>query len=130
MFLAVAVAMCGTPLFTSCSKDEPTPMDKVKDNVANTEWIGADRHLGASTLIFKGDGTFVINVDNSALSCARGTYTQNGTAIQFNVTSKWAFPYDFASGTISYGGSTLTVPMFYYDGSKAYDASFTLNVLK
>lgn len=121
--------MCGTPLLTSCHKDEPTPMDVAKKDVAGTKWIGLDNHYAPMTLKFKSDGTFVLDVNNSALSYARGTYTQSGTSIKFNVSSTWAFWYEFQDGTISYGGGTLTVPMYNY-GSKVYDASFTLDVLK
>lgn len=127
--LAVALAVCMAPL-TSCSKDEPTPMDVVKSNVANTEWIGADSHIGASTLTFKGDGTFVIDVANSSMSFARGTYTQNGLNIRFDVKNDWYFAYSFRTGVISYGGGTLEIPMYYYDNTYAYTAKFTLNVLK
>ncbi|MBD5226810.1 MAG: hypothetical protein HDS67_01965 [Bacteroidales bacterium] len=130
LFLAVTIAICGMPLITSCSKDEPTPADVAKKDVSGTKWIGLDNYYAPMTLRFKNDGTFVLDVDNSAGAYARGTYTQDGTAIKFNVTSKWAFWNDFYEGTISYGGASMDVPIYYYDGSSAGTLNFTLTSLK
>lgn len=112
--------------FTSCSKDEPTPMDKAKENVAGTEWLGYLRYV-SYTLKFKKDGTF--NITSSSAPECSGTYTQNGTSIKFNKTWSWGGMYDFSEGTISYGGGSMNVPVYYYDGTSAGTIKFTLNVL-
>lgn len=53
MFLAVALAVCGVPLLSSCQKDDE-PTDSVRDvNVANTMWKGDD----GSVYKFYADGT-------------------------------------------------------------------------
>lgn len=126
LFLAVALAMCGAPL-TSCQKDEPTPMDVAKKDVAGTEWL-ATRYNVAYTMKFKKNGTYTVDASNG--EAAEGTYTQSGTHITFRETWSWGGMYDFNEGTITYGGGTMNVPIYYYDGSSAGTLSFTLNVLK
>lgn len=130
LFLTAVLAMSLMPL-ASCSKDEPTPMDEAKKNVANTVWIGSDNHIGASTLTFNADGTFVIDVDDYKYRpFSKGTYNQDGINITFNVTSKWFFTYDYTAGTISYSGGIMEIPMYYYDGEYAYTAKYILKVSK
>ena len=126
IFLGAVLAVCMSPL-ASCSKDEPTPMDKAKENVAGTEWL-AVHHRVSYTMKFKNDGTY--NIDASNGESGRGTYTQSGTRITFRKTWSWGGMYDFNEGTITYGGGTMNVPVYYYDGASAGTMSFTLNVLK
>lgn len=128
MFLAAACALCIMPL-SSCSKDEETPMDAAKKNVAGTEWLGYDSTHGPMTLTFGNDNSYCIYMDAS-YAFSEGTYRQDGTRISFNETREWYMPYDYTEGIISYGGGTLTIPMYYYDGEYAMDVKFTLHVLK
>lgn len=115
--------------FTSCSKDEPTPMDKAKENVAGTEWLGwGGYYYGDLTLTFKSGGNY--RIDSSEGFFSSGTYRQSGTAIQFTQTASKGFGYSYTSGTISYGGGTLSIPMYYeWNGEYAQTIDFTLNVL-
>ena len=123
IFLGASLLAVGA--FTSCT-DEPTPMDKAKENVAGTEWLGYMRQVGY-TMKFKKDGTFTVTATN-AEEC-KGNYTQNGTSIKFKRTWSWGGMYDFTEGTISKGGGSMDVPVYYYDGSSAGTIKFTLNVL-
>lgn len=109
---------------SSCSKDEPTAPDLAKENVAGTKWLGYDKSAGSMTLNFYKDGTYLLSFDYGGYS--EGSYKQNGTAITFAEQSEWDFYYDFTRGSISYGGMTLTIPMYYYDGEYAKDYKFTL----
>lgn len=123
IFLGAFLLVAGA--FTSCT-DEPTPMDKAKENVAGTEWLGYMRQV-SYTLKFKKDGTY--NVEASNGEECKGNYTQNGTRITFNRTWSWGGMYDFSEGTISNGGGSMNVPVYYYDGTSAGEIKFTLNVL-
>lgn len=129
LFLSVALALCAMPasVLTSCS-DEPTPMDVAKSDVSGTKWIGLNNYSKPMILKFKKDGTFSLDVKDSAGSYAKGEYVQRGTTIEFYVTSTWAFWHEFDRGTISNGGGTLTVPMYYDDGDLVYEASFVLDI--
>lgn len=53
LFLTVAIAMCGTPLLSSCSKDDEPTQSAQSVSVANTMWRGDDN----SIYKFYSDGT-------------------------------------------------------------------------
>lgn len=123
LFLAVALAMCGTPL-TSCQKDEPTPMDLAMKNVAGTEWLGDYNYTGF-TLYFYRNGEYDM-VDGYG-GFAEGTYKQDGNRITFTETHRFGFFYKFSSGTMNTPG-IMTIPMS--GGIKNKNVDFVLNVLK
>lgn len=127
LFLTFALLLSAIGL-SSCSKDDPTPPDLAKENVAGTKWLSYDKSAGSMVLYFGNDGTYLLSFDYGGYS--KGTYKQNGTTITFKETSEWESYYDFSKGTISYSGMMLTIPMYYYDGEYAKDFKFTLNTLK
>lgn len=124
MFLTAALAMSMMPL-TSCSKDEPTPADKAKENVTGTRWTSYDKRFGISELTFDADGTFLWDFDGGF---SKGTYKQDGVNIRFNVKSSFFMPYNYTEGTISYGGMSMEIPLYYHDGDYGYTAKFTLDI--
>lgn len=111
--------------FTSCSKDEPTPMDEALKDVSGTEWLGYYKYDGY-TLYFYRNGEF--DISNSHSGFASGTYVQNGKHITFTTKTKWAFYYDVKTGDMNTPG-IMTIP-FYQDGRKVSEVDFALNVLK
>ena len=119
----VCVAVIGNRTFVLFKGWTDTP-DLAKENVAGTKWLGYDKSAGSMTLNFYKDGTYLLSFDYGGYS--EGSYKQNGTAITFAEKSEWDFYYDFTRGSISYGGMTLTIPMYYYDGEYAKDYKFTL----
>lgn len=56
LFLAVTVAMCGTPLLSSCSKDDEPQQTVQNVSVANTVWRADD----GTTFKFYADGTCIL----------------------------------------------------------------------
>jgi len=123
LFLMFVLLLSAIGLW-SCSKDEPTAADVAKENVAGTKWLGYDKSAGGMTLYFGKDGSYLLSYDYGGYS--KGSYTQNKTTISFAEKSEWDSYYDFPEGTISYGGMTLTIPMYYYDGEYAKDFKLTL----
>lgn len=125
LFLAVALAMCGVPL-TSCSKDDPTPMDVAMKDVAGTEWLGYFDN-SSFTMYFYRDGKYDI-VDNYG-GFAEGTYVQNGKRITFNETHRFGFFFTFSEGDMNTPG-IMSVQMTQTSGIKSKKVDFALNVLK
>lgn len=128
LFLTLAL-IASMSVLTSCSKDEETLADKVLTDVSGTEWLGYHKRSGAMTLRFNSDGTYDLNYDTMG-GYSIGNYTQYGTSITLSETSGLCHWYNFYHVTVSKGGMTLTIPMYYYDGEYSHDAKFTLNTLK
>lgn len=109
-------------LYTGCSKDEETLMDKVLTNVDNTTWL-ATYESESFELTFK-DGQYTFtHQGNTSVS---GTYSQNKTDIKFQ--EKKIITYTvliIKDGKISPSGF-MEIPMYYDQNFSDKDIAYTL----
>lgn len=124
-FILIGVALMIMGIFTACQSDEPTPMDKASENVAGTKWLGYFSRISYE-LYFYSDGKYEFRTSEGGFQ--KGMYHQSGTTIQFTKTSEFFFYYSVHAAHINTPG-IMTMDWFYYDGSKAGNVKFALDVL-